>query len=361
MGDYAFHLSQSLKKLGHQILVLTQGTGTAGEEVLCWPGKWAREAWPFIRKEVQAWKPEVFHLQYMTTTFQNSVFINFLPFFLKRDFPEIKIVTTYHEFASPLRRTALIPLLWGSRAHIVTNDRHFEWLKTFKRFGVLRGKIARIPLGANILPSGDAEELRRIYRQQLGLKEEEILLTRFGILHDWSLPEVQLLARVFKKIWQEGQPVKFLVMGKAEERARSLFAGTLRELGLEKSVFVKQDISPKEINGLIAASDIGLAPYLDGVSEKRTALLSLMARGLPVISTRKGKTPSEFQENENILTVGLWDEEEWESAVRRLLTEPALRRRLSEGAKKMAAVHDWENIGNMTGALYSRLGEGSVS
>ena len=362
MGDYAFHLSHSLCRQGHQILIVTQGPASvmpnAGDiEILSWPGKWNFQAGTFIEKALRAWKPDLLHLQYMTTTFQNSSYINFLPFLLKRNFPQIKKVTTYHEFAAPWGRLALLPLLLASDAHIVTNERHFDFLKKMAKIFWIRKPLVRIPLAANVLPVDLSEACRLRVRQELGVKPEEILLVRFGILHDISLPLVLRVLKAFSRMRKEGIPVKLLLIGKGEARAVVCLKEKIKEADVCDAVILKTDLSPEKISGCLNASDIGLALYEDGVSEKRTAFLAVLAHGLPVLATRRGNLPSELREGDNIVCVPVGETEDgWASAIKKLIEDESLRRHLASEGKEVAAQHDWNEIGRRTSLLYQEIG-----
>ncbi len=343
IADYVGHLVGSLKSQGLD-LAITQN-------ITCWDQK----AWPLICSQIENFKPHILHLQYMTTAFQNRIFITFLPGKIKSSFSALPVVTTYHEFAAPVKRAALLPLLLGSDAHIVTNDHHFRWLQRLKRILFLKSPAVRIPLAANVLP-GEFPADRESVRRGLGIKPGETLLVRFGILHDISAPSILCMLNVLRRLREQGKSVKLLLIGKKEERAGEKISESISSNRVSDAVMVKANLQPAEISRLLFASDIGLALYPDGVSEKRTALLSLLAHGLPVIGTRKGMLPSEFRDEENILCVPAEaDEESWGRAIQRLLSDDILCHRLSAGAGQIARLHDWNEIGRQTSDLYHKL------
>ena len=343
MGDYGKNLVDFLKQEGHEISVLTSN------EV---PG-WDSAAWPAVRSAVEKFRPEIFHIQYMTSTFQNKIFVHFLPFYLKRKFPQLRVVTTYHELAAPWKRLLLLPLFWGSDANLVTNERHFNLLNGLRKFFVLPGPLEKIHLGANVFPVSPDPARRKKLRSEMGVQENEFLFVRFGILHDVILPRLVELAGVFEKARAQGLPAKLLLMGKAEPRAKE---GLLGKVAGREWIIFKSDLSPELLSEYLHASDAGLALYPDGVSEKRTAFLSLLAHGLPVIATQRGKLPAELKDGENILCVPVGcDENLWIQSVRKLIGDPRLRSRLSQEGRKVAALHDWKNIASETTRFYQKI------
>ena len=360
VADYVEHLAQSLIPHRHKIFVLTSksalGEGrSSGVEVLQKIERWDSSAWKIIRNQIEVWKPDLIHLQYLAPCYHNHPMINGLPFLLHGRFPNLKIVTTYHEFASPLGRLALFPLVLWSQGHIVTNDHHMAWLRKLAALSFSK-HIARIPLAANILPQKALQERRMTTRQQLGVHAADTLLVRFGLIHDISLPEILRQLSVLKPLIEEGIPVKLLLIGKGESRAKNLLLESLSRQGLKDHVILKTEVQAEIISAYLYAADIGLALYPDGVSEKRTAFLSLLAHDLPVIATLRQKLPEELVPEKNILTVAHEaPSEAWGRQIKRLITDESLKLRLREGARELSTLHDWGRIGKMTSDFYGQV------
>lgn len=359
MGDYGKNLAVSLKNIGYDIRVLTSGMESADAEadlpVLRSIRSWDETAWPIIRNIVSKLSPDIFHFQYMTSTFCGQPFANFLPELLKKEFPKLRIVTTYHEFAAPLKRLLLWPILRSSDAHIVTNDRHLEMLKMMKFFLRLRGPVEKIPLAANVPVMQISEQRIRELRLEMGVGEKDFLFVRFGILHDIILPYLYKLADIFIKARAGGLPVKLLLIGKAEVKAKHAMMNKI-DLSENAGVILRNDLSLEEISAYLHASNAGLGIYPDGVSEKRTALLALFAHGLPVIGTTRGKLPDEFRNGENLLTLNInAGEADWIELLSRVAGDQSLRKKLSSEARKTASGHDWSCIARQTGELYRKV------
>ena len=360
VADYVDHLTQALIPHQHKIFVLTSksalGEGQpSGVEALRKIERWDGSAWKIIQNQIEVWKPDLIHLQYLAPCYHNHPMINGLPFLLRGRFPNLKVVTTYHEFASPLGRLALLPLVMWSQGHIVTNDHHMAWLKKLSVLSFSK-QIARIPLAANILPHKTLKERRMTTRQQLGVHAADTLLVRFGFIHDISLPEILRQLSVLKHLIEEGIPAKLLLIGKGEPCAKTRLLESLSQQGLTHHVILKTEVEAEIISAYLYAADIGLALYPDGVSEKRTAFLSLLAHDLPVIATLRQKLSGELVPEKNILTVAYEaPSDAWGKQIKRLITDESLRLRLIEAAKELSARHDWENIGRMTSDFYEQV------
>ncbi len=361
MGDYAYQLANALQRLDADVTVLTSDShadhhdAPHGPRILRTVPSWNRHGFPAIMRAVETHAPDVVHLQFMTSTFQYEWAIQFLPWKLRKRFPKLKVITTFHEFAAPLGRTLLIPLLYGSDAFIVTNDHHFRRLSEIKKIMGLKQPLLRIPLAATILPVDGYLENREKTRRQLGFSPEEIVLLRFGIIHDLSTPEIVRVLRILADLRRKNLPVKLLLIGKSDSGLQTLVS-EIRAHGLQDHVLIKTDLAPEFISAYLYASDIGLALYPDGVSEKRTAFLSLLGHGLPVLGIKTGIFPSELEAGKNILTVEAHaTDAQWSEKISLLVQNAALRKEIGEAGSLVARLHQWPRIAESTKNIYQLL------
>lgn len=362
MGDYACHLISALKTRGHSVAVLTSrditsSTADPSDDIFVYRTvpSWNNESWPAVRRAVEVFTPDIFHIQFMTTTFNYEIFVHSLPKRLKNAFPSLRVITTYHEFAAPWQRLSLWPLFRNSEGHLVTNERHLSFLKFLQKFGIVRGPVQKIPLAANVLPSPASRPSIQATRESLGVKENELMFIRFGILHDVIVPYIAALIRVFDRAQKEGLPLKLVLLGKAEPAALETLLKQFHR-SLPAGIIFKNNLTHPEISAYLSAGDAGIAIYPDGVSEKRTALLALLAHGLPVLATQKGKLPSEFQNGVNLLTLDIRaDETQWLETLKIMSAQKTLRDTLSKNALKTLETHRWESIAQKTEQFYQEF------
>lgn len=89
------------------------------------------------------------------------------------------------------------------------------------------------------------------------------------------------------------------------------------------------------------------------------ALLEAMAAGAPVVATAVGGIPDLVVDGHNGLLVPPADPRALEGAIRRLLSDPGLRRRLGAAAREtVASKHTVERAIDRLGAIYADLGVG---
>ena len=92
-----------------------------------------------------------------------------------------------------------------------------------------------------------------------------------------------------------------------------------------------------DVSRLMAACDLFVLPYIDGISSKRTTLAAALLHGLPVLATRGKRLDGMFVHGENIYLVPLGDAQAFADGLMELGRFPELRTRLAHGAR---ALHD---------------------
>lgn len=365
MGDYGYHLAVHLQQLGHSVTVLSDCAEAPEKEtvhgvtIIRGTKRWDTASWPHIRSLIKSGSFQIVHIQYLNLSFKNLLFIHFLPLMIRMQCHGVKTAVTFHEFSAPWKRAALLPLFLFSDACIVTNDHHLQSLgRLFKKI-LLSKRIYRIPLAANILPKEENLKKRDAVREQLGVLPDETLFVRFGILHDISAPGILTVLDSLKSLTEKKKPVKLLLIGKEEAAAKQLVVSRIRSLGMEDKVLLKTNAAPDLVSAYLYAADIGLGLYPDGVSEKRTAFLSLLAHGLPVIATQRGKLPSELVAGKNIITVP-YDAPAavWSETLEKVTESDLLRREIKAGGDQFSARHQWKKIAESTAVLYHQLKDG---
>jgi glycosyltransferase involved in cell wall biosynthesis len=117
----------------------------------------------------------------------------------------------------------------------------------------------------------------------------------------------------------------------------------IEELNLNGRVHIPGRLSDEELSREYDRADVFLLPsHWEGYG---MAIAEALARGLPVISTTAGAIPDLVTQGESGLLVASGDWRETGTAIRRLLTDPALRKKLAEGAYRSAEqLPSWDSI-----------------
>lgn len=129
------------------------------------------------------------------------------------------------------------------------------------------------PVGATI-PVVPAD--REAERASLGLGEDDVAIGAFspgaaGALPGWVVQAAAALAGETRAIW--------VLLGEGSEREPAGFPDGVRVRRLGR-------LSPARVSGVLQALDLAVAPYLDGLTLRRTGAMAALAHGVPLVSCR---------------------------------------------------------------------------
>ncbi|HYM23048.1 MAG TPA: glycosyltransferase family 4 protein [Vicinamibacterales bacterium] len=110
------------------------------------------------------------------------------------------------------------------------------------------------------------------------------------------------------------------------ERTRPRFNGRVTGAG---------QLAPQDVSNHIAACDVMMQPYPDGVSTRRTSAMAALAHGRPIVTTTGWLTERLWEESEAVALVAVDAPDQMAAAVARLLDDEPARRALSERARAL--------------------------
>jgi len=94
-------------------------------------------------------------------------------------------------------------------------------------------------------------------------------------------------------------------------------------------------LAPQEVSNHIAACDVMMQPYPDGVSTRRTSAMAALAHGRPIVTTSGWLTEMLWEQSEAVMLVAVDAPDQMAAAVARLLDDEPARRALSERARAL--------------------------
>ncbi|HIC94317.1 MAG TPA: glycosyltransferase [Anaerolineae bacterium] len=275
-----------------------------------------------------------------------------------------RIVTTFHDLRVPylfpkagrLRWWVVLALARWSDAVIVTN---IEDMARLSAYSFIRS-LSVVPIGSNIAPRPPADYDRDGWRARWGVGPRDLLLSYFGFLNESKGAET--LVRALGRLVRRGYSARLLMVGgKVGSSDPTNVAylrkveGLIAELGLEDRVLWTGYTPPEEVSANLLASDVCVLPYRDGASFRRGSFMAALAHGLPIVSTKPRVDTPELRHGENILFVPPDSPIALAGAIARLAENPALRRRLGQGAARLARNFAWEEIAKKTRAVYEEI------
>lgn len=188
-------------------------------------------------------------------------------------------------------------------------------------------KIIVVPNGVNtelFTQRSDLQETRKEY----GLDGSQTVVFVGNLAYEPNREAIKLISStIAPKVREKVKSVKFLVVGKKREE--------INLPGITFTGFVYN------IAGLLAASDVGIAPLLQG-SGTRLKILEYFSSGIPVVSTSVGAEGLVTENGQNIFIDD--NLENFSEHIIQLLKDKALSSNMGEAGQAVAATYDWKKI-----------------
>lgn len=390
VADYTAFLVAALARNGVSSVVITsekalalRPEGVRGNplpEVYGVPG-WGYSSLGRIGEVVEGTRPDVVHIQYQTGAFGMHPAINLLPLWLRLRSHRPKVVVTFHDLrvpylfpkAGPVRHLASSLLLAGADAVVATNAEDAAALSfgarsgsgAVERAGRFGPPLHRVPIGSNIPVNPVFGFEREQWRARLGVGSDQLLLCYFGFLaHSKG---VDLLLGALGELARRGRNVKLVMIG------GSAGDTNVSDRPYERQIRVQADeptfrsrvlwtgfTGTEEVSANLLASDLCVLPFREGASLRHGTLIAAIAHGLPIVTTVPSPVPPlgesvRLVAGENCCLAPRNSLEGLVSAIEEVAGSPAVRERLSAGAKGLADHFRWDTIARRTLRLYQGL------
>jgi len=369
VGDYTHRLAEKLIECGHEVVILTSAPkekpqtiaeGQGDAEVVRRINKWDFKGLPSVLNSVLEKEVDLVNIQFNISAFDWHPMVTLLPYLIKRHMKKVKIVVTLHELAAPttafrlgpLRRIWLLPLLFWSDAVIATNEGDASMLS---RVPFLKGKLRYIWLAPNIDVDQDLD--RQAIRKQLCVAEDEILVARFGFVHNIRISFIPQLLQAIKRLRDKGYRVALLLVGEVNPKDAAIVRSLAKSQGITEHVLLTGYCPNRMVSQYLGSADIAVQLYPDDVSGSRGALLAAMSHGLPVIGLQKGHAHSIYINYKNILFISKCKPKQIMQGIEKLILDKALRDTLRENAAHLAKKFNWETVCQHSCELYRTLVE----
>ena len=239
-------------------------------------------------------------LQYCPFSFGGWGFAPTLPLFLGR-----------------LRRKRPRPLIAGMFYEASVDMKNLRWNRT-----ALGRPVPHLPVASN-LP--DARARRREARRRMGAGPETVVLSCIGLRHPGRLDEHVLASA--RAAGASAQSVLLLDLGPGEPHVARL----AKNVELRVTGYLPAD----ELARRIAAGDVFLAPYTDGVSTRRGTVMAALQHGVAVAGTRGYLTDDIFARAPQLPLAKPDRPDSFAANVARLVCDPDRRASLGAAGREL--------------------------
>ncbi len=215
---------------------------------------------------------------------------------------------------------------------------HSEYLADIVHgWGIPKEKIKVIYNGVDFRPSDMTKEEAR---RKIGIFGHSIL--SIGRLVPWK--GFRMLIKIMPKLFEINQAFRLIIVGDGPDR--EILVSMIRNLGLEKKVFLVGRKSQSELAIYLAAADMFvLDTGYEGFSHQ---ILEAMVAGVPVITTAVGGNKEIIDQGENGFMVRYNDEFNLIEAIRSLWQSPELQKEFIAKGKEAARKFNADRMLNET-------------
>lgn len=185
-------------------------------------------------------------------------------------------------------------------------------------------------------------------------RPEPDVVTTFGFLT--ALKSIGLTLGALEKLRARGRPLRWRIIGPFDPVRNPDHAPMEALRRLDWVEFTGGfSVRDPRLRRLLAESRAMLLPFADGASLRRTTLFAAWAFGIPAITTPPPGDEPGITDGQSCLLVRDPDPDAWADAIARLLDDPALEARLSEGGRRAADLFGWPELARRHLDLYDRV------
>jgi len=229
--------------------------------------------------------------------------------------------------------------------HIFTNRRE-DW-DNLKRF-VPQDRISYVRPGIHTDDFYFDADARKQIRQSLGVEAEVVILAVAMFRSDVKTKGLTFLIRSCGRLIKEGLRFKLVIAGDGKERR---YLEQLAKKHLGASVHFVGRIKRADMFRYYSASDLFAFP---GIRESLGMVyLESQSCGLPVIAFRNGGIPEVVKDNTTGFLTPVHEQDAFDSAIRRLVTDSDLRHLMGKAAS--AYVRSWHQLNSNYDAVETTL------
>jgi len=368
VGDSAHALAVTLSKHGVDLEILADSGADALEAGKApFPVHAVIDNWSLwhIKKlvgEVEKISPSILHIHYPSKAYGHGLALPFLPMVLRARRRHMKILVTLHEFrlAHPARKLASFILI--EPADAVTMPCLLELNELKRRHVSIEEKIIRaIPIGPvgpdpkNFGPEERAK-LRNRFRAEWGVDDDEVVLIHFGT--PTFSKGLEVLFKALRLLKLEGLTPLLVVVGDHNPEKNDfhkLLSAQTGGLGIKDRVKWLGRVSTEDFPGVISASDIGVFPFVDGFSFRRSSLIGILVWDLPIITTEPMGQLDDLYGQEKIRFCPRNDPKALATSLISLVANPKALAAAKTAPNTLKELFNWDSIAENYIDIYRKL------
>lgn len=206
-------------------------------------------------------------------------------------FPYRRGARLRHQVLATVTRAMLRVALSGAERVFTSTP---AWEPIIRRHGFAQGPIDWLPVPATVPATFGVERVRQI-RAELELTPDRVVVGHFG---SYGALVATPLAATISLVDAQHPGWSWLLLGRNADR----FAVELqRQHQGPASVCARPGLPPHEVSNHLAAADLAVFPFPDGISARRTSAMAALAVGTPIVTTRGASTETFWDDSNAVV------------------------------------------------------------
>ena len=202
------------------------------------------------------------------------------------------------------------------------------WTSMWKPYALGRPVPFRwLPIPSSLQPP-DSHEVARL-RARFGAEGRSLV----GHLGTYGSLVGALLGPALAEVLRQPNPPRVVLMGLGSENFRRAFRDRYPEQA--ESVTATGSLSDSDLATYVAACDLLIQPYPDGISSRRTSAMAGLSLGIPVVTTRGRLSELLWGESGGVRLSEVGRSQEMAAQVMELLRHEDTRRQLGEAGRAL--------------------------
>lgn len=355
VSDYTLKWCRAMQVLGHDLTVITStpDAAHAGIVIEHFAQRWNVSGLGQLISLVKGSRPDALVVQYVPHAYSargGGLAVALLLRRLARSI-SVPMVINAHEvygaWTESARRApwhlsqrfAAAVLASSAEAFVVTVKRRQDELRWL--LWPWRERMKLIQIG----PTVTAHRPDPDWRRRHGVLDGTFLMTSFGLGHPTQA--VSQLTVVLDTLTAAGVNTRLFIAGRLD-----VDHPLVTHLGY---------ISAEDVSQLLGAGDIFVLPLADGVSGRRSSVISALAAGATVVTTAGLDTDLDLFSGGGVAMSPAGDPDAFAELVLRLATHPEIRARVARlGRELFASTFAWPVVANAWEALLERAAAENV-
>ncbi|MEW6734698.1 MAG: glycosyltransferase family 4 protein [Acidobacteriota bacterium] len=339
VGDYTVQLADALHTAGMRVTILTgkdqvdhlPNNSIQIRNVL---SDWRARGMIQLVQEITRLRPDRIIIQWVPFLYDRfgvniwlpftAAYLRLMGYFVQMMVHElwVPLNSWQYRITGPLQRLLLSFLILVSNKIAVSTTGPTRMLQSF--FPWRRRDIYWVPVGSNIPVVEITPVLYTQLRMEAGIAEQALVLALFSPFGAGKGLDL------IESCWQQiaDKDVQLIVIGATAAEATT----ALPQLATDKRVKFLGYLEPSAVSCWLQNADLLLAPFIDGMSARRTSALAALAHGLAVVSTR-GPLFDEEIFGHGALAITDYDSTQFTAAVQALIQDATRRHELAVAAR----------------------------